>query len=138
MSARAALGEALKDGLPGWQIVSGRQLDSVRKPGAVLLAPVKKVKVPALGLHWFTEQVDLWVLTAADKPDVKEDDLDALLLEVLEVLEPLEWASWDEAQRLVLEDTYDAYKLTISATVQLVAYTDPGPGDDPEPDPEQE
>jgi len=135
VSARAALEEALKAGLLGWQVVSGRQLDVVRKPGAVLLAPVKKARVPALGLGWFTETVALWVLTASEGPAV-EDDLDALLLEVLEVLEPLEWATWDEAERLVLEDTFHGYKLTISATVQLVAYPEPPP--EPEPEPEEE
>lgn len=129
MNARTALEEALKAGLAGWQIVSGRQLDIVRKPGAVLLAPVKKAKVPALGLGWFTEIVALWILTASEGVAV-EDDLDALLLQVLEVLEPLEWATWDEAERLVLEDTFHGYKLQITATVQLVA--------DPEPDPEPE
>lgn len=129
MSARNALHAALKAALPAWQIVSGRQLDSVRKPGAILLAPVKKAKVPTLGLGWFTETVDLWVLSPAETAAV-EDDLDALLLDVLEALEPLEWASWDQAERLVLEDTYHGYKLTISATVQLVA----NPETEPEPE----
>jgi hypothetical protein len=131
MSARLALAAALKAALPAWQIVHGRVLDTVRKPGCVLLAPVSKRKVPAFGLGWFTETLDLWVLTASEGIAV-EDDLDALLLDVLEVLEPLEWATWDQAERLVLADTYHGYKLTISANVQLVEDAEPEPDNEEE------
>lgn len=131
MSARTALRDALVAGLSGWQVVSDpRVLDVVRKPGAVVLGTQKLQKVPALGLGWFTCDLTLWVLTAATKPDAIEDDLDGLLLTVLAVLEPLEWATWDTAERLVLADAFDGYKLTVTATVQLV--------EEPEPEPEEE
>lgn len=128
MSARTALRQALAAGLSGWQIVADpRALDSVRRPGAIVLAPVKRAKLPAFGLGWFTEELMLWVLTAATKPEEIEDDLDACLLAVLEVLEPLDWAGWDTAERLVLADTYDGYKLTLNATIRLVADPIPAP-----------
>jgi hypothetical protein len=126
MSARKALRDALSAALEGWQLVSDpRSLDSVRKPGAVVLGTNKRTRVPALGLGWFTEELTLWVLTATTKPELIEDDLDGLLLQVLEVLEPLEWASWDTADRMVLADAYDGYKLTVTTNVQLTDDTNP-------------
>lgn len=121
MSGRTVLRDALTAGLTGWQVVSDpRALDSVRKPGAVVLGTNKRTRTPTLGLGWFTEELTLWVLTATTRPDQIEDDLDALLLQVLQVLEPLDSVRWDVAERLVLADTYDGYKITITTLVQLV------------------
>lgn len=120
-SGRKILAEALKAALPSWQILShARQLDSVRKPGACVLWTGKRTRYPSLGLGWFTDEVTLWVLTAADKPDVIEDDLDDLLAEVMQALEPLDTFHWDTAERDVLAGTFDGYRLTVICAVHLI------------------
>lgn len=115
MSGRKLLADALKAALPTWQVVStARPLDSVKKPGAVVLWTSRIEKAPALGLHWFREECVLWVLTAADKPDAIEDDLDDLLYQVMQALEPLDSFAWDVAERDVLAETFHGYRMTIT------------------------
>ena len=119
-SGRALLAQALRAALPTWQIVSdARQLDSVRKPGAILLWSSKRTKAPALGLQWFADEVTLQVLTATDKPDKIEDDLDDLLLQVMTTLEPLTTFAWETAERVAVADTWHGWQLTITCIYQL-------------------
>lgn len=120
MSGRSELAVALKDALPGWQIVSdARALDSVRKPGAAVLWTVSHRRAPALGLDWFQDEVALWVLTPTDKPADIEDDLDDLLLQLLEALEPLASFAWEVAERGQLNDRYDGYRLAVTCLSKL-------------------
>lgn len=129
MSGRRLLAEALRAALPAWQIVSDpRQLDAVRKPAAAVLWTSKRTKAPALGLDWFADEVELWALTAIDKPADIEDDLDARLLDVMAALEPLDTFAWTTAERGALADTFDGYKLTVTCIVQIT----------PEPEEEEE
>lgn len=119
MSGRQQLAEALAAALPGWQILSHtRGLDTVRQPGACVLWTEKRTRAPALGLGWFADEITLWVLTAADKPALIEDDLDDLLMQVMQALEPLDQFHWAEASRDVLADTFDGYQLTITCIWQ--------------------
>lgn len=112
-----------------WQIVSdARQLDSVRKPGAIVLWTQTRRKAPALGLSWFADEVTLQVLTAADKPDVIEDDLDDLLWQVQQALEPLTAFAWETADRVAVQDAFHGWQMTITCCWKH----------DPEPDQEQE
>lgn len=123
-TGRTRLAQALRAGLPAWQIVSDlRQLDGVRRPGAILLWTQNRRKAPALGLAWFSDEVTLQVLTATDKPDRIEDDLDDLLLQVMQVLEPLDAFAWETAERVTVADTWHGWQLTITCIFQLT--TDP-------------
>lgn len=127
-SGRALLAQQLRDALPAWQIVSDtRQLDGVRRPGAILLWTQSRRKAPALGLDWFTDEVTLQVLTAADKPDRIEDDLDELLFQVMAALEPLDAFAWDLAERVAVADTWHGWQLTITCIYQLTTDPDPEP-----------
>ena len=120
MSGRKLLAEALAAALPAWQVLSHTgQLDTVKQPGAAVLWTQNRRKAATLGLDWFVDQVELWVLTATSKPDLIEDDLDALLLDVMEALERLDSFTWDAAERGVLADTFDGYRLTITCIFQL-------------------
>ncbi|MFT3832877.1 MAG: hypothetical protein QM711_06090 [Micropruina sp.] len=115
MSGRKLLADALRAALPTWQVLSHTgQLDSVRQPGAVVLWTSRRTRAPKLGLDWFADEVELWVLTATDKPALIEDDLDALLLAVMQALEPLGSFAWETAERAVLADVYDGYRMTIT------------------------
>lgn len=127
MSGRAMLADALSAALPAWQVLSHTgQLDAVKQPGACVLWTSNRRKAPTLGLDWFIDQTEMWVLTATTRPELIEDDLDALLLAVMEALEPLDSFSWDMAERGVLADAFDGYRLTISCVWQAV------PDDEPE------
>lgn len=118
MSGRTVLRDALTAGLPGWQVVSDpRALDSVRKPGAVVLGTTRITRIP--GSPLLGAELALWVLTATTKTDQIEDDLDSLLKAVCDVLEPLDAFSWTAAERLVLADTYDGYKVTVTCGYQI-------------------
>lgn len=120
MSGRKLLADALGAALPAWQILSHTgQLDTVKQPGACVLWTQNRRKAPNLGLSWFIDQVELWVLTATSKPDLIEDDLDALLLDVMAALEPLDSFTWDVAERDVLADTFDGYRLAVTCIFQL-------------------
>lgn len=123
-TARVQLSEALREVLTDWQIVSdARVLDSVRKPGACVLWTSKRSRNPAGGTRWFTDEVVLWVLSAADAVAL-EDDLDALLLRVMEVLEPLAWANWTEAERGQLMERFEGYRLTVTCSFPIVDDTE--------------
>lgn len=120
MTGRTILAQALATALPGWQILAGaRQLDTVRRPGAIVLWSTRRTKAPALGLHWFADELMLQVVTAADHPDHIEDDLDQLLAQVMAALEPLDSFAWDNAERVTLGDTHHAWQLTITCLYQL-------------------
>lgn len=115
MSGRKLLAEALSAALPTWQIVAhARALDGVRPPAGIVLWTTKRTKAPALGLDWFADELTLWALTASDNPKLLEDDLDARLLDVMAALEPLTDFAWTAAERGVLADTYDGWRLTLT------------------------
>lgn len=120
MSGRKLLAGALTAALPGWTILShARQLDVLTKPTCVLWTD-KREKAPALGLAWFRDEVTLWVLTAADLPALVEDDLDGNLYEVMQALEPLNEYAWGTAERDVLAESFDGYKLTVTCVWQML------------------
>lgn len=119
-SGRTLLAAALEAALPTWQIVTDtRQLDSVRRPGAVLLWTQTRKRAPALALDWFADEITLQVLTAAEKPAAIEDDLDYLLLAVMEALEPLDAFTWETAERVTVADTWHGWELTVTCIFQL-------------------
>lgn len=125
-SGRTLLAQALRAALPAWQIVSdARQLDTVRKPGAIVLWSQKRTKAPALGLAWFKDEITLQVLTATDKPDLIEDDLDDLLLQVMSALEPLDSFAWETAERVAVADTWHGWQLTITCLYQVTTEPEP-------------
>lgn len=120
MTGRVALAHVLAAALPDWQILStARQLDSVRKPGAVVLWTQKRAKAPALGLDWFADELTLQVLTATTDPDLIEDDLDQLLFQVMQALEPHDAFAWEAAERVTLLDTFHGWQLTVTCIYQL-------------------
>ena len=136
-SGRKVLAEALATALPGWQIVAdARQLDSVRKPGALVMFTQKRKKLPALGLDWLSDEVVLQIITAAEKADQIEDDLDDLSLQVLEALEPLTAFTWDTAERVVVADAFHAWQLTVTCAFRVESVPDE-PEPEPEPQPEE-
>lgn len=119
-SGRSILAAALKLALPSWQVIAdARGLDSVRQPGACVLWTAKRIKAPQLGLSWFKDEVELWILTATDKADLIEDDLDDLLLQVGAVLEPLTSFHWDTAERGTLNESFHGYRITVTCAVQV-------------------
>jgi hypothetical protein len=133
VSGRTILAQALRAGLPGWQIVAdARALDPIRRPGAAVLWTASRRKAPALGLDWFADELTLWVLTATDKPEQLEDDLDGLLLQLLEVLEPLTAFAWEQADRGVLADKFEGWRLTVTCCFQLTPTPDPDNNDNEE------
>lgn len=118
--ARSTLGAILRDKLEGWTIVdTARQLDSIPKPGAVVLWGSKRTSSQTNGLPFLVDEVTLWVLTAADKPDAVEDDLDALLETVLEAIEDAPAFAWTEAERGVLADRWQGWQLTLTAVQNI-------------------
>lgn len=124
-TGRKLLAEALKVALPGWQIIADpREIDTVRKPGAVLLYTAKRTRPAKLGLDWLTDEIELFVITATDKPELIEDDLDGLLLQVMEALEPLEGFGWTEATRETLADRFHTWKLPITCGFKITREDD--------------
>ena len=120
MTGRAHLAAALADGLGDWQIVSdARALDSVRRPGAAVLWTSKRQQLTDRGTGWYQDEVTLWILTAATKPADIEDDLDALLFAATQALEPLDAFHWETAERGVLAEKFDGYRLTVVCIFHL-------------------
>ena len=129
MSARTQVRDALKAQLTGWQIVADpRQLDVVTKPGAAVLATMKMTRPATYEFNYVQNDLVLWVLTATTKPELIEDDLDDLLLAALAVLEGIEGVLWTEAERGVLSETFEGWKVTLSCGFPLAALN-------PEPEP---
>jgi len=136
-SGRKILAGAMAAALPSWQIVAdARQLDSVRKPGALVMFTQKRKKAPALGLDWLSDEVTLQIVTAAEKSDQIEDDLDELLLQVLSALEPLTAFTWDTAERVVVADAFHGWQLTVTCAFRVETVPD-APEPQPEPQPEE-
>lgn len=121
MTGRKLLALELKAALPAaWVIVSdARQLTTVQAPGACVLWTQKRSRPAKLGLDWLLDEITLWVLTSADKPARIEDDLDELLETVLEALEPLPAFVWTEAERGVLADQFNGWRLTVTCTYKI-------------------
>ena len=120
MNGRQLLAEALKQQMAGHQIVSdARQLDSVRSPGAVVVWTQLRKRAVLNGFTMLTDDVVVWVLTPATKPEEIEDSLDGLLLEVLEVLESLPQFTWDQAERGVLSDKFDGFRITAECAYKI-------------------
>lgn len=121
-SGRTLLADALREGLPGWQVLSdARVLDSVKMPGACVLWTSKRAKAPSLGLGWFMDEVVLYVLSATDKPELIEDALDDLLIQVAQVLEPLDAFHWESAERATLDEKWLGYRIPVTCFVQIVS-----------------
>lgn len=115
MNARTMLRDALSEALTAWQVVAdARAIDTVRRPGAAVLWTEKITRPPKLGLDYAETTMVLWVLTAVDNPALIEDDLDGLLLDVLAVLEPLQWCGWVEAERGVLAEKFNGWRVTLT------------------------
>lgn len=130
MSGRAQLAEALKVALPTWQIHSHpNELDAIKQPAACVLWTERRTRLMNKGLDWFQDELNLWVLTATDKPSLIEDDLDDLLFQVMAALEPLDAFAWETAEREVLADKFNGYRLTLQCVWQM-------PAAEPEPEPE--
>ncbi len=126
MTGRVLLAQALGAALEGWQIVAdARVLDSVKRPGACVLWTSKRQRLSDKGTGWYLDEVTLWVLTATDKPDQLEDDLDALLMAATEALEPLDAFHWESAERGNLNDRFDGYRLTVSCVFHTEPETEP-------------
>ncbi|MBK8445409.1 MAG: hypothetical protein IPL41_01420 [Micropruina sp.] len=118
-SGRKLLEEAFLEALPGWQVRSTAiPLDSVRKPGAIWLYTGVRKRVELNGFSTLVDEITVWVLSAAD-PSKAEDDLDKLLLEVMEVLETLPSFNWESAERGVLGEKYDGWKLTVTCFYKI-------------------
>jgi len=114
MSGRTVLADALRAGLRNWQVVAdARALDVVRKPGACVLW-TSRITRDVRNSGVLTEELVLWVLTATDKPTEVHDDLDELLAAVDDVMEPLDAFIWTEAERGVLADKFDGYRLSVT------------------------
>ena len=125
-SGRRILAAALKTALPGWQVIdAGRQPDVVRKPGAIMLWTQTRKRAPGLSLGWFVDEITLQVLTAADKVDVIEDDLDNLLLQVMTALEPLDQFAWDTAERVAVNDKFHGWQMAITCIFSVTPIPDP-------------
>ena len=114
-TGRTVLATALRRGLePDMQIVSdARAVDSVKHPGACVLWTSRRIRQSLNGFEQIQDEVTLWVLTATDAPSKIEDSLDALLLDVLRVIESQNAFTWTEAERGVLADKFDGWRLTI-------------------------
>lgn len=120
MTGRSLLAGELAAALPGWLIVSdARQIDTVPNPGACVLWTARRSRPAKLGLDWLLDELTLWVLTPATKPARIEDDLDELLQQVMEALEPLQAFAWTDAERGVLADKFDGWRLTVTCTYQI-------------------
>lgn len=120
MTGRKLLADALAVALPAWQIVSdARVLDGVRKPAAVVLWTARRMRPDKLTLDFVTDELTLWVLTAADRPADIEDDLDARLGDVMQALEQLPWCAWTEATRGTLDEHFPGWQLTVSCAYRI-------------------
>lgn len=120
MNGRELLAGALTATLPDLQVVAdARQLDGVRKPGAVVLWTGVRRRLELQGMTMLSDEVTCWVLTAASKPTEVEDDLDGLLLDVLQVIEAQPELSWTAAERGVLSDTFDGWRIVCTCAYLL-------------------
>jgi hypothetical protein len=126
MSGRTALAETLTAGLPNWLILSdARQLDRVPKPGACVLWTAKRHRLELNGFNYTRDEVELWVLTATDKPADIEDDLDQQFEQVVQVIEAAPAFAWTEAARGVLADKFHGWQITVICAARIDHTPDP-------------
>lgn len=120
MSGRRTLAEHLETALPGWQIVSDAHvIDTVRKPGAAVVWTSRRRRWEKLGFDWLDDEITVWVLTAAEKAADIEDDLDDLLIRFLAALEDQPAYSWTEAERGVLAEKFQGWRVPVTCLYQL-------------------
>lgn len=120
MTGRAQLHQALAAALPGWLIVSdSRAIDGLRAAGNIVLWSARVARPEKLGLDVLQNELTLWVLTGLDDPTKTEDNLDHLLTQVFEALEPLAAFSWSEAERGVLAEKFDGWRIPITSLTTI-------------------
>lgn len=118
-SPRRALTAALKAALPKWQVTGyPHEFDRITKPTVMVwtdsLEPASQV-----GRNRIVATLSLWVLTPVVKPGLADDELEELLLDVLAVLHEQTWLDWTGAERGVLQDTINGYRLTARAVLKI-------------------
>lgn len=119
-SGRQMLATALATALPSWMILSdARQLDRLELPGACVLWTQRRTRPEKLSLDLLQDEVTLWVITATDSPALIEDTLDDMLDDVLQALAPLQPFHWSDAERGVLADTFQGWRLTVTCLYNI-------------------
>lgn len=120
MSGRRLLAALIAAAMPAWQVVSdARAIDSVRRSGAAVLWTSRRSRLDKLGLDWLQDEVTVWIVTGVDKPEDIEDDLDDLLLDLMAALEPADSYVWSDAERGVLAEKFQGWRMTVTCVYQI-------------------
>lgn len=113
---RAQIEASLKPLLPkAWTIVpTQRTLDVFTKPVVMLKQDrIEHAPTAPLAAHLVS-----FIVTVADPnsdPAAAEDDLDAEVSELLLALGAIDYLNWTEAQKVLFQDRYLAYDITLQA-----------------------
>lgn len=114
MSVRLEVAAALRTDLPDFLVIGyPRTPDAVTRPTVAVWQTV----VRPVGDRWEVE-LDLWVLTGQEDPATADDVLDDALDAVIDALTKMPGLTWDQAERLVLDDKYQGYKITLRAAAR--------------------
>lgn len=116
MSARATVAAAITTARPTWRVVAhGGVLDGVTGPTCVV---VTEAVEPGVTPTFLRTTVSVVVLTGKEDPAKVEPDLEDLLFEVIAILDALDTLAWTRAERVIYDDRFQAYRITLDITLQ--------------------
>lgn len=117
-SIRKQLADQLAPFLPGVKLVpSSRALDNLdRKVVQISLMEFSRLPEAPQGAHKATFTVT--VVTPITTPQRAEDELDALVGDLVNAIDGIDWLSWESARKVIYNDRYLAYDVTVYAVTQ--------------------
>lgn len=120
MNVRSSLAAALAAALPATYLVRGYpyEPDAVTRPTVMLWQSLIE-RLPQLELDRLVVTVELWVLVATEDPAKADDALDDAVSDVLQALHPIGWINWSTAERGVLLDRFNGYRITAQAVAKI-------------------
>lgn len=120
MSARTDLVDALTGALPDAYVVSGTPMVPDRiEAGTIAVRAYATTYAPGPVAGSVAITLTTWVLTPAVRPGDADDDLDDALADVLGVLWGLDWLTPPTAERDVMAERWNGWRITTQAFGQV-------------------
>jgi hypothetical protein len=93
-------------------------LDAVKSP-TVMVWQSKIERPEQFGLNGLLVTFDVWVLVGQENTANADARLDIALDDVLGALQKIGWVDWQEAERGVLFDSFQGWKVTVNAAAKI-------------------
>ncbi len=125
MTSRTQLVDDLKAALPSKYRVVGfnSALDAVKAP-TVMVWQSKIERPEQFGLHGLLVTFDLWLLVGQENTARADEALDVALDDVIDALQGITWVDWQDAERGILFDSFQGWKVTVNAAATITTETE--------------